>query len=143
MARRVYKSKDIAVLEENLIRAKIQRCKRERILPELIEGYQKPPGIPYDDYILKADKERLSQLEAELWDMHHRGVTDPDSDNIALRKRAYFRHKFLREMVTEQDTVYAQSAECIQTREKKFHEQEDEAAQHAGASSSTTTAPPQ
>ena len=72
------REKDIAVKEEELVKAKIQRCKRERILPELIEGYQKPPGMPFDDYILKADN-ILSHLRDKLCSQ-----AQHDPDNVTV-----------------------------------------------------------
>ena len=99
------KVKDMNNERENLIQAKILRCKREKILPELINGFQRPEGMPYDEYLNKADKERLAQLEAELWDMYYRGVSDPSSSNIATRKKAFFRYKFFQETLKETDTL--------------------------------------
>ena len=97
------RAKDMTVERENLTQAKIMRCKREKILPELTERFQRPEGMPYDDYVNKYDKGRLAQLEAELWDMYYRGVTDPPSSSIQARKKAFFRYKFFYETLKEMD----------------------------------------
>ena len=135
---------DLGIKEERLKRDKIARCKRERILPEHEGGgYRfnaRPNNVSLDDYIFKIDKERLIQLEVELWDMHHRQAEDPKSDDAAERKKSYFRNCFLREVVADHDTSFTQGELCTQQREEDFKKEEDEAAQHASASSSSTTA---